>query len=121
MAVPDVVPVLPDALAFPGPAAAHPGLRLPCPDAAEIPRAECWLDADRDAARPVDRHMEVANPEVRPDPKAAGAGKSAVREPRPADAVPDRLALACRRPGARAKPLDAAVERCKQDEGRSAA
>jgi len=115
------VPVRPDALVCPAPAAAHPGLRHPCRDAAGILRAECWSDGDRDAARPVYCYREVANSEVPPGLKAVGVGKSAARELRPAGAVLDRLASACRRPEARAQPLDAAVERCKQDEGRSAA
>ena len=77
-----------DAPVFPEPAEVHPGLR-PFLDAADIPSAERWLDADRDAARPVcrRRHKEDAILERHLGLKAAGAGKLAVREPRLADAA----------------------------------
>jgi len=122
MVVPACVPVRPDARACPELVEALPVPRHPFLDAAGTLRAECWLDADRGAARPAcRRHMAGAIPVRRPDLKDAGAGKSAVREPSPADAVLDRLALVFRCLAAMLKPLGAAAERCKQDAGRSAA
>jgi hypothetical protein len=87
-----------DAPVCPALAEAHPGLR-PFLDVAGSPRAERWLDADRDVARPVCRRIPpAANLEVRPALRAVDAGKWAVHVPRRVDAVPDRLALVFRRP-----------------------
>ena len=78
MAVLDAVPA--DAQAFPGPAEVRPDLR-PFPDVADILCGERSWDAGRGAVHPAARHRKVgATPEVRPDQKAGGAGRLAVRE-----------------------------------------
>ena len=123
MAVPDAVPDRPDALACLASVEARPGLR-PSLDAAGILHAARWSGADRGAVRPAVRRMAVVIPEVRPDLKAAGAGKLAVREPRPEDAVPDRRASAVRQESlaGRVRPrAAAAAEQYRRAEARSAA
>jgi hypothetical protein len=76
---------------FPQVAVGRLDLRLPCRGVADShPDAESWSDADRDAARracldTVDAILEDHRDlPVHPD---EAAGKLAVREPRPADAV----------------------------------
>lgn len=90
----------PDVPVFPPVAAAHPGLLRPCPDAADNRRAAANLwDADHGAARRDGLDTVDAILEHRldhPDLTAADAGKSAVREQLPADAVPDHLAAVFR-------------------------
>jgi hypothetical protein len=70
-----------DAPVFPAPAEVHPALR-PFPGEAESLRVERLWDAGRDAVPPAAHHKGDATPEDRPDLKAAGAGRLAVREPR---------------------------------------
>jgi hypothetical protein len=83
----------PDVPVFPPAGAVHLGLRLPSRDVADSHLDAASLsDVDRGAVRrafldtvgaiPEDRWGHLARP-------AWGAGKLAVREPRPADAVPD--------------------------------
>jgi hypothetical protein len=81
----------PDVPVFPQAAVGHLGLRLPCRGAADShPDAESWLDADRDAVRRACLDTVDAIPEDLRGLQARqvwAAGKLAVREPRPADAV----------------------------------
>jgi hypothetical protein len=76
---------------FPQAAVGHLGLRLPCRGVADSrPDAESWLDADRDAVRRACLDTVDAIPEDLRGLQARqvwAAGKLAVREPRPADAV----------------------------------
>jgi hypothetical protein len=88
----------PDAPVFPQAAVDHLGLRLPFPDVADShPDAESLLGAALDAVRRVCLDTADAIPErrrgrlVRMD---VAVEKLAGREPRPADAVQARLALA---------------------------
>ena len=115
------MPDRPDALACLAPVEARPGLR-PFLDAAGILHAVRWSGADRGAVRPACRRIAVAILEVRPDPKAAGAGKLAVREPRPEDAARRASAVRQESPVGRLKARAAVVaEPCRPDEGRFAA
>ncbi len=121
----------PDVPVFPQAAVVHLGLLHPFRDVADNHRAaESLLGADHGAVRPVGPDMADAIPEGRRGRMALAAGKSAVREPRLADAVlehpdpawalfPERLAWSV---------LDkclarqhAAEARCKPDAGLSAA
>ncbi len=79
MAVLDAVPA--DAPVFPEPAEVRPDLR-PFPGEAESLRGERLWDAGRGAVHPAAHHKVDAIPEARPDQKAGGAGRLAVREPR---------------------------------------
>jgi len=80
----------PDAPAFPQAAVVHLGLLLPFPGEADSHRAaESLLGAGHGAVRPVCLDMAGAIPERLRGRRALAAGKSAAREPRPADAVPD--------------------------------
>lgn len=120
----------PDVPVYPQ-AAGHLGLRLPFPGEADNHRgAVSLLGADHGAVRLVDPGMAGAIPEGLRGRTALAAGKLAVHGPRLADAVPDlpgpawalfpeRLAWGV--PAKRWAPQRAAVARCKQDAGRSAA
>jgi hypothetical protein len=78
MAVLDAVPA--GAQVFPGPAEARPDLR-PFPGVAGSLSGERSWDAGRGAVHPAaHHHMVDAIPEARPDLKALGAGRLAVRE-----------------------------------------
>jgi hypothetical protein len=84
----------------------------------------CWSDAGRDVVHPVCPDMEDAILEVRPGLKAGDAGKLAVREPRPVDAVlalPAWDALKASRGLQPAARFFAAAELYTQAEGRFAA
>jgi hypothetical protein len=116
----------PDAPVFPPAVEEHPVLRLPCPDAEDIRRdAVCWWDVVHDAVRLVcpDRGAIL---EGRPGQMAWGAGKLAVREPLPVDAVPDQAVRRARHasadaPAERLRPrVSAAAEPYRQASGLSA-
>ena len=120
MAVLDAWPE--DALVFLAPAEVHRDLR-PFRDVVEIPCAERSSDAVRGAVHPAAPHIPGAIPERRPDQKAGAAGKLAVREQRPVDAVLV-LALSVRQatPAGRSmRAAAAAVALYKPDEDPSAA
>ena len=112
--------------AFPLEVEAHLGLLLPCPDAEDIRRdAVRWWDVVHAAARPVypDRGAILEGRRVR---MVLGAGKLAVREPLPADAVRGQV-FPQARPASedalaeRWRPLVAAAEPYRQALGQSAA
>ena len=119
----------PDARVFLPVAVVHLGLLHPfLGEADNHQAAETLLDADHAAVRPVDPDMAGAIPEDLRDRTVLAAGKSAVHEPRLADAVPDRLAwalfpgrLASDVPVKRLARQLAAVAQYKQDAARSAA
>ena len=112
-------------LVFPQAAEVHPGLLHPFRGVADNHRAaESLLGADHDAVRPAVPDMAGAIPEGLRGRKALAAGKSAVREPRLADAVlerpdpawtlfPERLAWSVLEK--RLARQHAAAARCKQD------
>jgi hypothetical protein len=80
----------PDVPVFPQAAVDHLDLRLPFLGVADSHRAaESLLDADPVAVRPDDPDMVDAILEGLRDRRVVAAGKSAAREPRLADAVPD--------------------------------
>jgi hypothetical protein len=85
----------PDVPVFPQAAVGHLGLLHPFRGVADNHLgAESLWDADRDAVRPVCPDMVDAIPECHRGLQVRlvwAVGKSAVREPRPADAVPARL------------------------------
>jgi len=121
----------PDAPVFPRAAVAHPGLLHPFPVEADSRRdAENLLDADHGAVRPAGPDMAGAIPEGLRGRMDVASGKSAVREPRLADAGlehPDpawvlfleRLAWSVLEK--RLAQQHAAEARCKRDAGRFAA
>ena len=78
----------PDVPVFLQAAVGHLGLRLPFQGVADShPDAESWLDADLCVVHQACPDMGGAIPEVRRGLMDEAAGKLAVREPRPADAV----------------------------------
>jgi len=123
--------VRPGARVFPRAAVAHPGLLHPFRGEADNHRAaENLLGADHGAVRPVDPGMADAIPEDLRGLMDVAAGKSAVREPRLADAgldhpdlawvlFPERLAWGVPEKGLAQQ--RAAEARCKPDAGLSAA
>src|SRR4029077_15918887 len=120
-----------DAPVFLPAAVVHLGLLLPFRGEADSHQAaENLLGADHGAVRPVDPDMAGAIPEGRRGRTAVAAGKSAVREPRLADAGPDHPGfawilfperLAWNALAKRWARQHEAVGRCKQDAGRFAA
>ena len=124
MARPDVPVVLPAA-------EVHLGLLHPFRGEADSRQdAESLLGADHGAVHPACPDKAGAIPEGLRGLTAAGAGKLAVHEPRPADAVPDhpdlawvlfleRLALGV--PAERSTPQPAAVAQYKPDAAQSVA
>jgi hypothetical protein len=121
----------PDVPVFPLVAEVRPVLLRPFPGVADNhPAAENLLGADHGAVRPAGPDMAGAIPEGLRGRTALAAGKSAAREPRLADAVlehPDRAwvlfpeRLAWNVLDQRLAQPRAAVARCKQDAGLSAA
>lgn len=131
MAVPGDELVHQDAVVFPALASACLVLHHPFLGEVEIPGAVSLSDADHGVVRPVCHRMADASPEVHRDPKAAGAGKLAVREQRLVDAAPERRASDARFASAGLRvspeavhwmrPVFAAAELYKQGADQSAA
>src|SRR5262249_4441908 len=116
-----------DAPVFPLEVEAHLGLRLPCPDAEDIRRdAGRWWDVVHDAARLVCPDRGAILEGRRQGRMALGAGKLAVREPLPADAVLGQALLPAHHASEdglaeRWRPLVSAAGPYRQALGRSAA